>query len=838
MSEATRVQRLAARAVAGLEHRWTRFGLSMLIILSLVPMPLGPVARWGFFLVFAAEFGARLLSLASRAHPASMPGNELAAAPLPGWRGQFSAVALLAVDFVALLSFVPWSAVLQQARWMRLFRLARMVLLIGYWTPVVNDLRAVLSRQERARQLGLLGLLVVFLSFAGTVVLSTLSPDNPEVVDGHRADDAVGFGRHLWWAFRTIEDPGNLLVSPEGVTVALVSLGLTVCGLFLVSFLIGLGTDIVRELMHVSQTRPPGMHGHTVVVGLSPATDRLLRELMTHYHKSRLRPLFAVVGDHQERPDFLEAPELARVVYRHGERGEPGLLDKVDVAQARRLVVLADAAETNVDAQTIGRVLAAREATADALIVAEVFDHSNATAVRVAGGPHTIIMPSEKLLGFFLAAVVREPGIEVLLGELLTSEGQEFYSYVFGAERLGSPPLEGNLPPLAALIERGLSFDTQTTIVPVAYMTAPDGDAGESNPTLVINPPLHAAAPPNTVGFMALAPSFKHLRRFARSLPVAIADAPAPHPLPSLARSGRLQRTTNFLVCGFRPAALSLIESLLLGCPGGHVRLLVSSETRACRVREAIAEHDTHVRLGVLEGNGPQGEFLRRDDGDLCYAPRGTKHRLGRLSISVGDWTADRVLVALPEDGAHVGEMDVVYVMGGSNAASDGRVAMAVLKLAELQASDPGRFTEDMSVIATVADPHLRRHLETRYRAWVGPHRSVHVFSSQDLRALFNFQSAAVPGFEALYSELLGPHGQSLVRLAVGSDEGSPSDVQLSFGQLAGSLALRERLLVAVELAGDPRLHIAPQTGDPGHQITLSRLAAVWVIERDLPASS
>src|SRR5690606_11328379 len=107
---------------------------------------------------------------------------------------------------------------------------------------------------------------------------------------------------------------------------------LSVFGLFLVSFLIGLGTDVVRELLELSRLRPTGLQAHTVVVNITPSTRRLLSELMGYYQKlvpsdapllsagwwTDLRrrgfggPRFVIVGNPEEPPDFLRQPELSR----------------------------------------------------------------------------------------------------------------------------------------------------------------------------------------------------------------------------------------------------------------------------------------------------------------------------------------------------------------------------------------------------------------------------------------------------------------------------------------------------------------------------------------------
>lgn len=75
-----------------------------------------------------------------------------------------------------------------------------------------------------------------------------------------------------------------MLAAPSSAAAVVVSMVLTVFGLLLVSFLIGLGTNVVREVMTVSHLRSPGLAGHTVIVHVNSSTA-LLEELVRYYQK-------------------------------------------------------------------------------------------------------------------------------------------------------------------------------------------------------------------------------------------------------------------------------------------------------------------------------------------------------------------------------------------------------------------------------------------------------------------------------------------------------------------------------------------------------------------------
>lgn len=405
-----------------------RLFLSVCIVISL--LPLAEVRRLDvvFLGVFGVEFLLRAV-LVLRGE-----GDE------EGWRWPTrGTVLLLLFDLLALVSFLPLVA--HDTPWMRLLRVIRLVALLSYWAPVMHDLRSVLLRRERSRQVLVMGAMVGLLSFTGALVLEQIEAGSGVVdydEDGQVTERDGRFFVHLWWAFRQIQDPGNMLAAPSAPGAVVVSIVLTVFGLLLISFLIGLGTDVVREVMTVSHLRSPGLAGHTVIVHVNASTGQLLEELVRYYQKllpegslsrrwirqlvdngrrALFGPRYVVVGRSEERPAFLRRPALQRIVYRSARAAHPDFMLRADVARAQRVVVLADLEAQNPDAETIHALLmihdalrpvnprtAARRASAprrpsdghltrvpERLLIAEIFDERNLPAAwaaidRGAGG--------------------------------------------------------------------------------------------------------------------------------------------------------------------------------------------------------------------------------------------------------------------------------------------------------------------------------------------------------------------------------------------------------------------------------------------------------------------
>lgn len=872
-----------------LERTVVRLVLSILIIVSLLPFEWVTNLDMPLLAVFGAEFVARLFIMIKRPRdPDEEAGGivERPSAPAGRRRSRMGTFVLLLADLVALISFLPLSASGGGARWLRLFRLTRMVLLVSYWAPLVIDLWSILSRRERSRQIVLMGFVVGGLSFAGALVVFHLVDSEGMQVDvtGDETITAADrdFFNMLWWAFRQVQDPGNMLASPIAIPLVLISLGLTVFGLFLVSFLIGLGTDVVQELMQLSRLRPAGLRGHTVIVGVTPPTPRLLAELMRYYKKllptdarflSRgwfrdlwrrglFGPRYLVVGRNEEPPDFLRQPELSRIVYRERADRDDNLLVRADLAHAKRIVLLADHDDDSPDAHTIQTLLnlvervrhqvergPRRPHERQRVVIAEILDDSNIAAARsaVATGRSTFrafVVPSERLVALFIAGVVRRPGLGDLLEELLTSRGHELYTCFFQTAGLGfsmdDPPDLGG-PPAAAierLLRRGLSYE-ESTIVPVGLLLPAAPDDPMQDFQVVVNP--RPGDPPVSssgtfLGLAAIADNFGAIRAFAEDLPKQPEDldlAPLTVPKPP-----RLERTPQItidkvLVCGFRRGSIYMIEELLREQLQAEVLVLVEDEAAEQRARDAIEEHTQLVERGLMPAY--HGAFVGQPDGSYVFDCKGTEiDEHSRVQIAVADWMASRHLVDLPNGFGHVGDLDAVVFVADAEGETDARTTTTLLKLEQLlvaHGADPGR----PRIVAEVFDARLAARLEEHFRT-LGKHH-VRIYSIPQLRAFFLFQSVVVPGFDAVYSELLGSWGQSFVRLRPLKAGSGP----LAFRELALGLRQQGLLLIAVRLqdeAGQYHLCVAPGPEEMGFEIELSQLRYVWVIADDRVARS
>jgi hypothetical protein len=820
--------------------------LSLLIIASLVPHPRDDLTDIGFLVVFGVEFILRGLVFL---------GAMRAATPDSGAtrvRRNALGAFLLVLDLLAVLSFLPWQDLLGEVTWLegpllRIVRLLRLWILIGYWSPMLRDALAVMSRHDRLKQLAILGLLVAIFALAGATVLSHIPVAVDFDGDTHLDADDTHFWPRLWWAFRQIQDPGNLVVDPGEIAVVAISLVLTVAGLFVVSFLIGLATDTVRELVDVARNRPVGWRGHTVIVGAPPYLPRFLADLSAHYERLFRRPRFVVADTSSEAPPELRGAGLGHVKWRLTDDRGTRLVELTDAARARRVVIHAHPEAPFPDAQVAATVLDVREANADLWIVAEVLEPHSAAAVRVAGGGRTVPVPTETLVGIWALAEVRRPEqLSVAWDLLVTRGGFEIYTYFFDGDGLDGPghPWHAGATTFEDLVASGLARAPRRraphSVMPLGVIRARPGDAGRRNHELgelLLNPPSgRPLADGHPIrALVGIGEQFKDLRGLGDRLfggdhvgaPPLTGGGPALDP-PSPALKPR-----KILLCGFRAATVVTCAGLCAEGADVEVTLVMRHEESLAIASEAFREHGERTSSGGAI-RCFAGEFRAESDRSYRWHPS-VGAVGGRVTLVQADWSSGRTLSGAEAGIAHVGAHDLVMLLGAHLPEYDGRTAMAVLKIADLMRLEPTRFIQESKgfrVVCGVADADLGRRLAEGFKRTTG--RGLAVIPTEALRAQFMFQAIAVPGWESIYSELLGPGGQGLRRHAVSGDapEREWELRALMFAYRAVGL-----LVIGVELnlAGELIRKLLPR--DMGARFSSRDLVAVWAIGADEPSS-
>lgn len=843
--------------------------LSVLILISLVPHEHESTSDLIFFAVFGFELALRGYVFAVRLREVR-PDESRARTT----RKNTVTALLLLFDLLALLSFLPWHALLggvfAESRLLRVFRLFRMLLFIGYWSPVLKDGLSVLTRHDRLRQVGLLGLVVGLMAFAGATLISHLPVSGVDFnEDGLVTAADQSFWPRLWWAFRQIQDAGNLVSDPAELAVVIVSLLLTLFGLFVVSFLIGLGADVVRELVEVSKNRPVGWKRHTVIVHATPGLPTLLTELTRYYEKLFRRPRLVVTDLAPEPPPRLRQGELARVRWRQVDERQTGLTVLADIQTARRVIVQASLAAPFPDALTAATILDVREASQSAWIVAEILDPNNVPAARVAGGPRTIVVPTEKLLGIWALAAIRRPEQLPLATELLVSRGgYEIYTFFFDADGLEGVgrPWEPGTTDLRGLMElaAGLSDARRLQRIPRALQPMLAGilpigvmrTAGESvdaSPDAVeleLNPrgPLAGRSRRPVRALVAVAHHFEGVRALGRYV-LAPRDGvhgeaqgervPPPSPSrrsapPPLHPPPRPRRATRVLMGGFRAASPVVAAGLCAEGEDVEVTLVMRHGDSVRAATQALREHGLgSPGASAQNASGPAmrcfaGAFEPEGPAAFRWVPLDGR-RGGLVTLVQADWTSERTLLGKEDGILHVSRYELVLLLGSPLPEYDGRTSMAVLKIADIARQQAARFpTESQAfrVVAGISDLELGRRLVESYKKRSG--RTLELLDTESLRALFMFQAVAVPGWETIFLALLGPGGDGLMRLEVDVGGGAAETVW-TVSELARAYYERGLLVLGVELVREGQV-VRRLAAQGAESFTSAELRAVWVI--------
>ncbi|MEZ4248840.1 MAG: hypothetical protein R3B99_11430 [Polyangiales bacterium] len=767
-----------------LEHRLTRSTLAACIVVSLLPFGWVGALQTTFLVVFGIELalraGATLRRRRARDDDDPAPSR--------------SELLFLFVDLLAWLSFLPLDSLFGlDAGWLRGLRLLRLLLLFRLGRPLLVDLWRVLTRREQLQQLGLVTAAVMALSFLSAIVLTQLAI--PHDYDGVAATPE-GFWDRVWWSFRQVESPDNLVAHlGEHPLVLMVSLVLTISGIFVFSYLIGVGTTVVEEVLRAERRRPVPYRAHTLVIGPIAESELLVREFVGLYEKNRegrrvswsalarwlfdpehprprryALPRMALLGPEKNPPGFLYDPSMRWVVHRRGAGDDVTSLRLVAASDAKRVVLVASppGPEGDPDARTVTTLAAFRSENADAHVFVEVRESRNAEVVRALGGKGTYPLDVSRVLGLFLAQYLLAPGVEKILHELLSASGHELYTHVFlePSERKG---LVGRDETFASWRRRA----RESEVLLLGSFDGPPVD--RTNRDLIpgdgLTPSFQIAGTgpidERTRGVFGIALHYGHLRRTAVELLAErregkATDEAAAGALPDEVALALCPLPRRVTVVGYDSALRSLADSLSRAVEGLEIVMVTSAERLGPGRR---------LRLG-LDGEG-----------------RRALERGGALRVQLED------PATLPERAARqAADCDaVVFLSDGRERDADAHTLLRVLRFAA-ELGHEGPPLRCLVEVEGISDPEP---IQAKVRALSTRLQPVFL-STARLTRYFLVHSAFVPGVTSVYDELLEPRGRALVRLPLTPRE---DDVRaMTFDQIVEAFLPHGCLPLALEV--------------------------------------
>lgn len=832
--------RFLTRLEGWLDSFEVRTLLSILILMSVLPTPtleailpasLWPYRRWLFLAIFVPEFLFRLALFDRRRRQQRLSRGELV---------------LLGLDFLAILSFLP---LVTDAAYLRFFRLTRLLLLLGYWRHLAHQLWLLMVQRERRFQVVLVLILGVLLSLASTVLLVEVRAQHDFNNDGMVDDRDQNFLDILWWSFRQVQDPGNLVPEVRDGFLVLISLFLTFTGLLLFSFLIGIGTTVVGELVERSRSQRVGMHGHTVILGLPPYSAILLNELTQIYRKN-LRSFHAAVLAPDLPDDIRSQIGLRGFRYRNGSPADTSDLDRVDVRQAKRIIILGDES-ADPDASVVSAVLAVRERSATVQLYPDIEHERNFPAIRTAGGGAIDLIGSGPFLGYYLAQNVAYPGVYRLYRHLLTSVGCEIYTYFFtdGERRRLEVRFSGEGVSLLGLHRE--AQDQGITLLGLFTASEPEAHYAPEEMDLLVHPLRHlqrgrshpALDPEGRLkseqlrGFAGVALRFSDLVRLAHRLVSRgvtfhgpdIESPPPPRWVPGLSLAPARRPIRRVLILGAGPRAPRVIRELV-----GFSRHLEITVLARNREPMATFAHDAQTMLAEAFGETSETPEI---DGEVIRLQLDTETVSAKVTFMAADWTHRHILE--DEGAVTLSQADAILLLLGSDRSldRDGSIALDCLHLANMERTAAVRLKPGVHILAMVRDPDKGRLLESRLEGMKGEGSTSRytVISRAEARHRFIMQCVFVPGINSLYLELLSSRGQYLSRLLATDLAGEALRGGFDPLALADELLFQRGLIfIGLEFFEPDDIGelvvVDPRRWQPLHDVPWESVAAVYVL--------
>ncbi|WP_437276851.1 hypothetical protein WME90_37205 [Sorangium sp. So ce375] len=858
---------LLHRLADGLETRPVKAAISLLILVSVLPIQgLDEQLRPYFLAIFGVELLFRGVLLQQRGDGRSRLD-----------------VLLFAFDIVAWLSFLPLERILDAhaAHALPMLRLSRLFLLLRFTREIAIDLYAIMTRRELLEQFGLVTLAVWGLAFGSSVLLSHLAIAHD--YDGRGPAPDATFIDRIWWSFRQIESADNLVenlrVHP---VVAVVSLGLTMVGVFITSFIIGIGANVVDQVVRAARRRPVRYAGHALVIGPVHEAEMLVQEFVRLYERHRaLRsirlselwlwlvrrgpvptrhalPRMALLGTEDDPPAYLYAPGMRWVTYRRGDSAQPEELGLVGAAGAKRALILTRPdAGPDADALTAMALSSFRTQNPRGHVFVEVQESKNRDLLAAVGGPGTYPLDMQRFLGFFLCQHLITPGVESLYADLMTADGSEFYTHIFLGEEavrsvaaLGEGPggeisfsrmaraaHERNVILAGVFLGEGVPERREGELVSVEGLVPwlnPLLDPPEGSPAWALGARAGRVPARWLRGLIGVSATYAPLRRYGRELlmgrGVAAGDAAAggataagdAAAAQAWAAGLSLHRSQleRLLIVGYSAALPSLLQALAQFVPGVEVTLVLGERGDE---RMPLADRLASLGVALAPDGAPPGM-----DGVTLSLPRGgiatvyTQHGHDLTSLAV----------RCAARGAPVSA--AVFLSEPEGLDRDARTAMRLIRFARALESRELAHGEELHVLAEFSSvakgEHVRSLLDPRKCGFAGTDRlRVSLVSTERIKNYFMVHSAFVPGVTALYDELLGDGGQDLVRVEAPSRGESEQAIgAIGFDDLRTALEPRGAIPVALEL-DDGAVLLNPS---PGPALETARIRAVYALAR------
>jgi ion channel POLLUX/CASTOR len=237
---------------------------------------------------------------------------------------------------------------------------------------------------------------------------------------------------NFWQAMLRVLDSGTFAGDADWPT-RLLSLAITVAGIFIAGSLIGLiATTVDRKIEDLAKGRSRVIEDdHTIILGWNDHISALVSELVEANRSAKGKPIVILAAKEKAEMEALLAVTVSErhgssIVLRSGDPASPDDLRRVNLLSARSVVVLRGESG---DPGVVKAVLAVRGVDPELLrpVVCELNSVSTAQLLRSVTDGKVLTVNSDRVIAEVTAQACRQEGLAAVYRELLDFDGDEIY---------------------------------------------------------------------------------------------------------------------------------------------------------------------------------------------------------------------------------------------------------------------------------------------------------------------------------------------------------------------------------------------------------------------------
>ncbi|MDQ7830346.1 MAG: hypothetical protein RDU30_01310 [Desulfovibrionaceae bacterium] len=287
---------------------------------------------------------------------------------------------------------------------------------------------AFMSRGSGALILGLFLVSAIIIVLA-SIVVATLD----------LAPEPQSMPLYMWGNLMRLIDAGTLAGDSGDWSYLMLMLLVTAGGVFIFSSLIGvLTTGLEAKLDELRKGRSlVAETGHSIILGWSPHIFSVVSELaLANESQGSFRIVVMAQKDKVEMEDELrdkiKLPRGGRLVCRTGDPMDPDDLTIVNPGAAKSILIITNDAD-DPDAAVLKTVLALSRRlegiTPGPHVAAVLTQDRNLSAANIAGAGRAVFIPAGGIVARIMAQTCRQPGLSIVIADLLDFSGDEIYMY-------------------------------------------------------------------------------------------------------------------------------------------------------------------------------------------------------------------------------------------------------------------------------------------------------------------------------------------------------------------------------------------------------------------------